>query len=150
MRENWADVALVSVGCESDIRPSPEATGAGCSTPQIGLVDATAPPGLCDEASDIWRILDLTGSAVCLICRSSFVTRLRLIRHLSDPRPPRDRCRNSILASAIPALPLEEVERLDALDKLARQEARKQGHTVPIAVGTSRTCAGKAIGYVKA
>ena len=73
------------------------------------------------------------GSGVCPVCKTQLFTRLRVITHLSDKRYVKA-CRDAVASGQIPRLPEEEVLRLDDLDKLARRQAFRAGHTrVPAA-----------------
>jgi hypothetical protein len=82
----------------------------------------------------------------CPICCTGFRTRLRLLAHLSDTRRPK--CRDAALAGAVQPLPAKRILELDALDKVARREAHRQGYSHPIAVGTARTADGRRTGHV--
>ena len=86
---------------------------------------------------------------VCPVCKTCFVTRLRLLAHLSDSR--RSTCRNTILDadSNFPRLSSKKVMRLDEFDKQARADALRLGHTHPIAVGSAKRADGKVVGYVR-
>ena len=83
---------------------------------------------------------------ICPACNTRFETRLRCIRHLSDAR--RTKCWVKIVSTNIPPLSSDRVMELDLLDRVARTEAHRAGHSHPIAVGSARTAAGKRIGSV--
>ena len=69
---------------------------------------------------------------ICLACKTNFQTRLRLLAHLVDVRRPR--CRDQILLNRLERLSDEEVKALDLLDREARRNARRAGHTTALAV----------------
>ena len=84
-------------------------------------------------------------SGTCPACGTAFRHRLRLLSHLCDSRRPK--CRNACLASpSIVPLPLEEVSRLDLLDREAKTAAARKGHTHVLAVGAALTKEGKVTG----
>ena len=68
-------------------------------------------------------------SGQCLACHKTFSTRWRLLAHLSDDRRPG--CRDWVLAFGV-KMSEDEVQRLDASDRVQRQVARKCGHTQPL------------------
>ena len=76
------------------------------------------------------------------------MTCLRLLAHLSDVRRPA--CRNGILAGSFEDARLTQdiVDRLDAVDTRLRADARKQGHSKPIAVGKATAADGRTVGHV--
>ena len=89
-------------------------------------------------------------SGTCMVCETQLHTWLRLLRHLCDRR---GRCWAQIQsapAGTYKALTSKKVEALDAADTAARNDARRAGHTTPIATGIARTKDGKAIGHVRA
>ena len=81
------------------------------------------------------------------MCGTQFGTRLRLLAHLSDVRRPK--CRDRLQDGSFPALSTSRIAELDALDRIARRDAKRSGHTTPIAVGTALTADGKRIGHVQ-
>ena len=83
--------------------------------------------------------------AICPICFTQFNQRLRCIAHLSDMR--RAKCREAIFAQHIPPLSGDVVQQLDAEDALLRKQARRLGHTTPIAEGAARRSNGKQVGH---
>lgn len=88
------------------------------------------------------------GSGICPICRTNYHTRLRVLNHVCNTR--RTKCRSAILSSDLPRVPLDKLLKLMACDRQARSEAKKQGHTHPIAQGSAYTNLGKRIGHVQA
>ena len=86
-------------------------------------------------------------SGICRHCNTNFVTRLRLLRHLTDSRRPV--CRDAILAVSSQRLSEDLVETLDLKDREARRLAQRAGGSHPIACGPARTVAGKCIGHVQ-
>jgi hypothetical protein len=82
---------------------------------------------------------------VCVACGTDYRQRLRLIAHLSDSRRPR--CRNWIVANTSPLSPARVCE-LDDEDRVARNDARAQGHTHEIARGAARRADGRIVGRV--
>ena len=95
----------------------------------------------------VWRYY-ADEDGVCPACRSCFVTRARLIKHLADKR--RTKCGEKVLADRPAKLSEERVAVLDDLDRIAKREARRQGHSHAIAVGSARTADGKRVGRVSA
>ena len=63
---------------------------------------------------------------ICPACKRDFTHRGRLLVHLGDRR----RCESCrITVMHLPELPQSELDRLSQIDRLARTEARKSGHT---------------------
>ena len=87
-------------------------------------------------------------TGICPSCGTNFITRLRLIAHLSDSR--RARCRVQVMSGSYPKIPPDELERLNEADCEIRKLALKSGHTHPIAAKSACTAAGKRIGHVRA
>ena len=103
---------------------------------------------VCSYAADSQRALDMhsrvahgkrceirrwaADSGICVVCQTTFSTRLRLIGHLTESRirAGRQPCRQEL--HLYPQLPDEEIARLDAIDREARLKARRQGHTQPL------------------
>ena len=71
-----------------------------------------------------------------------------MLTFLTVEGPP---CRNAILEvdSNFPRLSFKKVKRLDELDKKARADAKRLGHTHPIAVGSAKKADGKIVGHVQ-
>ena len=69
----------------------------------------------------------------CLVCKATFGCRTRAIAHLTDARRIKCSSRLSEFAQITDA----EVQQLDALDRDARNQARKQGFSQPHAAGKS-------------
>ena len=92
-----------------------------------------------------------TGSGDCPVCNSCFLTRLRLLAHLSDSRLARQQCWTDILANPLEYEKLDEstVLHLDAKDREAKRLARHQGHSHVRAVGQARSGEGKHVGHVQ-
>ena len=91
----------------------------------------------------------VNSSGMCPVCNNMYHTRLRVLAHLCDSR--RARCRSAIQQGRHEAsrLSSEQVIVLDSFDNQARTDARKAGHTHPIAQVTARTADGKRTGHVK-
>ena len=85
--------------------------------------------------SSLRRFLDASG--ICPICCCIFSSRTRALAHLTEKRnrskTNRTSCRDVLLAGNFCPLLDETVEKLDLSDKIARAQARKRGHTQPIA-----------------
>lgn len=84
----------------------------------------------------------------CGACGTCFLSRLRLLAHLSDPRRPK--CWKFICDYPDQTSPLSEerVTELDEADRPARREAQRQGMSHVKAIGPAVTVAGKLIGHV--
>ena len=87
-------------------------------------------------------------SGVCPCCKNNYVSRLRVLSHVRDPRRPK--CKQYILSGAVAEVPVELVREFDLQDKLQRRAAQRSGHSTPLAVGSARTASGKRIGYASA
>ena len=83
--------------------------------------------------------------SVCRSCQTDFQQRFRLVAHLSDRRPGRDKCRRHYLAAESETTP-EAAEILHQTD-LAAQRAATGTHAVAIASATNG--AGKRTGRVR-
>ena len=85
-------------------------------------------------------------SGECQACHTVFGTRLALLGHLCDSR--RRRCWERILASPehFQQLSPAEVDRLDALDTVARAEGRRHGHTHALVRGGCVRADGRPLG----
>jgi hypothetical protein len=88
----------------------------------------------------------IDGTGICPVCGTNFLTRIRVIAHLSDVRRPK--CRNVLLSGSRAPLPPSVQQALEELDRTTRREALQAGHTHPIAYRSARTKDGKRIGYV--
>ena len=86
------------------------------------------------------------GDGVCKICGICFRSRLRLLAHLTDSRRPG--CSSAIISQQLQPLSESRVAELDAIDRVARTEARRAGHSHAIAVGPARRPTGECIGHV--
>ena len=86
--------------------------------------------------------------ATCMACRTTYSSRLRLLDHLCDPRL---KCWQYILdhPRKCPALPEDEVVRLDAIDQAARTLAKKSGLQRPLSTRPAITKSGRCIGKVR-
>ena len=89
----------------------------------------------------------INGSGVCPACKTNFKTRLRVLAHVSDVRRPK--CRDVILSGAFPEMSCADLSKLALADREARKQARRDGHTHPLAVGSATTARGKRIGHVQ-
>ena len=89
----------------------------------------------------------IDGSGTCPICRTCFVTRLRVLAHVTGKR--RDKCRRLILDGDLPTLTDEQLANLEGADREARNEARKLGRTHAIACNSARLVNGKRVGRVQ-
>ena len=69
------------------------------------------------------------------------------LAHVSDTRRPK--CRDIILSGAFPELSNAVLTKLALADREARKQARREGHTHPIATGSAMTVRGKRIGHVQ-
>ena len=87
-------------------------------------------------------------SGLCPVCLGNFVTRIRVIAHLSDRRPSRSACRSSLLDGSFSSLARNVVDALDERDRDLKRCARQSGHSHVIACQSARTAAGKRIGHV--
>ena len=86
-------------------------------------------------------------SAICFCCGTNFVQPIRLLKHLHDSR--RTRCRTFLLVSSIQLLEEEPVQKFDLIDRQARTEAKRCGHSQPIARGIARKASGKQVGFAR-
>ena len=90
--------------------------------------------------------LFLNADGVCPVCRTCFNSRLRTMAHVNDRR--NQTCKTLLLSGEFPQLPEELATELDEFDRNACKEARRQGHSHPIAVQSARKANGKRVGYV--
>ena len=67
------------------------------------------------------------GNGRCLVCSTTFSTRLRLIAHLSDTRVGRNKCWRQIISQPSQFTALDELElaALDNIDRVNRREAAR-------------------------
>ena len=93
--------------------------------------------------SSVKKYADADG--VCICCGTVFSSRLRLVAHLTDRRRPK--CWEYVQLHGKP-LSDYRCEELDAADRAAQTEARRQGHTQPMSSAPARTKDGRAIGRV--
>ena len=101
------------------------------------------------QRSSVHNFVDDSG--VCPDCASNFVSRIRVIAHLSDTRPSRCRCRNVVLTGdVVPELSPEIVDKLNSRDRELKKQALRGGHTHALAAGSARTAAGRRVGCVRA
>ena len=84
-------------------------------------------------------------SGRCPVCRTNLVTRLRVLRHLCDPRRNR-KCRLALAEGRVEAQPLESLLAWEHADKVARQQAMREGRIHPQAVGTALRADGRKCG----
>jgi hypothetical protein len=90
--------------------------------------------------------LFLTSDGVCPVCKATFHTRLRAIAHVNDRR--NKACKPRLLSGEFPQIPPALAAEFDELDRSARTDARRQGHSHPIAEKSARTAIGQRVGYV--
>jgi hypothetical protein len=88
-----------------------------------------------------------SSSGICMCCKSMFVTRLRLLRHLTDRRR---QCLAKLVAKNAPKLSERVVKELDLIDRESRREAQRLGRAHPRAVGSARNKRGAVVGHVDA
>ena len=101
------------------------------------------------KRSDIHNFVNDSG--VCPNCATNYVSRIRVIAHLSDTRPSRCRCRNAILnGDIVPELDPELVAKLNSRDREIKKQALRAGHTHALAAVSARTASGRRIGSVRA
>ena len=90
--------------------------------------------------------LFLHGDGVCPVSRSPFHSRLRAIAHVNDRR--NKVCKPSLLSGEFAQIPAELTSKLDECERICRKEARRDGHSHPIAVQSARKANGKRVGFV--
>ena len=83
-------------------------------------------------------------SGTCPVCSTCFRSRLRLLAHLCDSRRPT--CRDACFSRDITPLTETRVVELDKLDRLARTEARRAGHSHAISRGHAFDSKGAVVG----
>ena len=88
-------------------------------------------------------------SGVCPVCRTVLHTRLRVLRHLCDPRRNKP-CRQALRDGKVPAMSAETLARCEVEDKLARAHARREGRIHPQAVMSARRSSGLRCGRAAA
>ena len=102
-----------------------------------------------EKRSSIQNYVDDSG--VCPCCCTNFVTRIRVIAHLSDTRVSRCRCRIAILnGEIVPEIHPSIVVKLNSRDRELKKLAYKEGHTHVLAAKSARCASGKRIGSVRA
>jgi hypothetical protein len=94
---------------------------------------------------DILCFID--GSGICPVCGVNLVTRLRIVKHLSDSR--RCKCRDTILNGGFKPIEADSLRELDLNDRLAKRRAHADGHPSVPAYGQATTRHGKRIGRVQ-
>ena len=84
--------------------------------------------------------------ATCMLCKTRFGSRLRLLGHLCDRR--RTKCWDAILGDPVrfPPLAAKTVEALDRADQEQRREAQRCGHSHALAHGPTRRSNGTVVG----
>jgi hypothetical protein len=90
--------------------------------------------------------LYVQADGVCPVCKSRFHSRLRAIAHVNDRR--NKSCKPQLLSGGFVQIPPKLADELDDFDRIARKEARHQGHSHPIAVQSARKVSGKRVGHV--
>ena len=87
---------------------------------------------------------------VCPVCAKVFADRLRVVAHLSDTRVRakhgRPSCTQLLLSGGYPKIQAEVLEAERSLNKAARTQARRQGHTRPVVGFGQHACAPKLSG----
>ena len=83
--------------------------------------------------------------STCPCCGTDFVSRLRLLSHLSDTRRPK--CRTFVLDHC-PRLSASTVQQLDLVDRDLRRDAQQAGRSHHIATAPARRADGRIIGRV--
>ena len=86
-------------------------------------------------------------SGIGPVCKTVFHTLLRVLAHIADKRKPR--CREALLNGPWPVATDECLRHSEAEDRVARTEAKRNGHSHATAVSSAVTASGKRIGYVK-
>ena len=97
----------------------------------------------------MWRdpiVKFIDGTGLCPVCGTHFVSRLRMLAHVTDSR--RDRCRKHILKGSFPTQTDKQLAFLADADAQARKDARSQGRSHAIAQGSARRSCGTRIGHV--
>ena len=84
---------------------------------------------------------------VCPICKGQYMTRIRLVAHLSDKR--RTKCHDQIVEQSLPQLSPARVAELDEEDRVARRAAQRAGLSHVPAAGQARRADGRAVGRVQ-
>ena len=88
----------------------------------------------------------LDDSGICPACETNFQSRWRCFKHLADPR--RQKCATKIRDGNDRRVSPSEMQKIDEEHRRCVKEARKEGHSQPIASIAARTSAGKLIGHV--
>ena len=89
----------------------------------------------------------IDGSGVCPACKTCLVTRLRVLKHLSDKR--RTKCSDRILGGEFAMVGRDELVKLDEIDRTAKREAWRSGHTSVPAVGQAKKSDGRRVGHAQ-
>ena len=79
----------------------------------------------------------LPEDAVCPSCKRQYSSRLRLAAHVNDKRRGAE-CKDFILSGKVPKLSSKEVQALDEMETEMRVDARRQGHSQPLVLGSHR------------
>ena len=82
---------------------------------------------------------------ICAWCQNCYVTRLRVLRHLTDRR---SSCLNKLVSAGSPVLDDARVSYLDNIDRGLRRQAQRAGRAHPVAAGSATKADGKRIGRV--
>jgi len=73
----------------------------------------------------------------CPVCKTDFITRARLIKHLSERRvrsaKRRKTCRDELMKRKPPDIPHHEYEALEAIGSYDAKKARREGHNFELA-----------------
>ena len=82
-----------------------------------------------------FAVVHSNGTAPCPVCSTVFTTRLALLRHLSAARRPS--CWSKIIAHPdhYPCMTEARTRELDELDRAARKEGRRAGHSHALVPG---------------
>ena len=84
--------------------------------------------------------------STCPACGTDFMSRLRLITHVTDRR--RGACQAFIVQNC-PRIPKQQFDELEAFSRQLHREAAKRGHSHVLAAGSACTRQGKRIGRVQ-
>lgn len=95
--------------------------------------------------------LCIGSEAACPGCGTCFKQRMRAIHHISDTRRPISRERNRQMLAGMFNVVGDEAfsKQLDEVDRKIRTDARKQGHSTALAVGSSIARSGDKVGFSK-
>ena len=92
------------------------------------------------------RTTFLNADGVCPACQTYFHSRLRVIAHVNDRR--NKLCKPQLLSGEFVQISAEVASELDGGERIARKEARRLGHSHPVAVQSARKANGKRVGSV--